>query len=608
MQFKVPEALHSALTQYDSVLKQQAKLKKTTDPTKKTAKPKHPHGNVNFLVPADVLSPEELQTTIDHINTQPVDRRYYFFNRPDTYTGDHASVCLIYHHESMWVAAWLPPKKDQGKYVYGLSIAYKNNGSTTSKLWGKYLVTPATQDDPLSLINLSTVQYPKVNRTEYVHCTVYVTKELIKRIVNSDKCVSLSHHHILSGWKLPNVTSWTKKTCKVYRRIEAFEGELRKTIPNIGSEHPFSLLAAKNFGTFMADRTEHSLTGNMKEWCQKHELTLDTLLEYILEQYKNYLPEHAVPLVLKHFYSPAIKAELTKHYALAYHWFESSSSGSSMKNADPITRPIEDIFRICHMIIIITSIWNDVPVDYFRSRLDDFILIENPQSLFQSSRWQTYDTHNHLQWLADNMQVKTFFNMFDKMTQEHKQTQEGLSYDIVGRRRYVNVREWIDTMSMLSRLVNHTTTNLLPAPERPKRWRLTEWHDQLASHHWKIKTPNEILPQDLFPQPISINNNDSKLTFFQPKDIHQLAEWGQAVRNCVGSAGYGDGIKKHKHFIVLGMIDRQPFFTIQLDMHNGYMNVKQIVGISNARLTDEQRSLYEESFKQALELQASMVS
>lgn len=608
MQFKVPEALHSALTQYDSVLKQPAKLKNTTSSTKKTAKSKYPHGNVNFLVPADVLSPEELQITIDRINTTPVDRRYYFFNRPDTYTGDHASVCLIYHHESMWAAAWLPPKKDQGKYVYGLSIAYKNNGSTLAKIWGRYLVTPATQDDPLSLINLSTVQYPKVNRTEYVHCTVYVTKELIKRIVNNDKYVSLSNHHILSGWKLPNISSWAKKTFEVYRRIEEFEGELRKTIPNIESEHPLSLLAAKNFGTFIAERMDYSLTGNMEEGCQKHELTLDTFLKYILEQYKNYLPEHVVPLVLKHFYSPAIKAELTKHYALANHWFESSSSGSSMKNADSITRPIEDIVRICHMIIMITSIWNDVPVDYFRSRLDDFTLIENPQSLFQGNRWQGYSTHNHLQWLADNMQVKTFFNMFDKMTQEHKQTQEELSYAIVGRRRYVNVREWFDTMSMLSRLVSHTTTNLLPAPERPKRWRLTEWHDQLASDHWKIKTPNEILPQDLFPQPININNNGIKLTFFQPKDIHQLAEWGQAVRNCVGSAGYGDGIKKHKHFIVLGMIDRQPFFTIQLDMHNGYMNVKQIVGISNARLTDEQRSLYEESFKQALELQASMVS
>lgn len=608
MQFKVPEALHSALTQYDSVLKQQAKVKKATDPTKKTAKPKHPHGNVNFLVPADVLSPEELQITIDLINTQPVDRRHYLFNRPDTYTGDHASVCLIYHHESMWIAAWLPPKKDQGKYVYGLSIAYKNNKTTTDKLWGKYVVSTATQNDSLSLINLSTVRYPKVNRTEYMHCTVYVTKELIKRIVNDGKYVSLSNHYILSGWKLPNVSSWAKKTCELYPKITEFENQLRKTIPNIGSEHPFSLLAAKDFGTFIAERMEYSLTGDIKGWCKNHELTLDSLLEYILDLYKDYLPKHVVPFVFKHFYSPAIKAELTKRYALGNHWFESSSSGSSMKNADSITRPIEDIFRICHMIITITSIWNDVPVDYFRSRLDDFTLIENPQSLFQSNRWQRYDTHNHLQWLADNMQVKTFFNMFDKMTQEHRQTQKELSYAIVGRRRYVNVREWIDTMHMLNRLVNHATTNLLPAPERPKRWRLTEWHDQLASDHWKIKTPNEILPQDLFPQPININNNGTRLTFFQPKDIHQLAEWGQAVRNCVGSAGYGDGIKKHKHFIVLGMIDRQPFFTIQLDMHNGYMNVKQIVGISNARLTYEQRALYEESFRQALELQASMVN
>jgi hypothetical protein len=604
MQFKVPEALHSVLTQYDSVLKQQAKLKKVTDPTKKTTKPKHPHGNVNFLVPADVLSPEELQTTIDHINTQPVEHRHYLFNRPDTYTGDHASVCLIYHYESMWLAAWLPPKKDQGKYVYGLSIAYKNNVTTTSKLWGTYLVTTKTQNNPLSIINLGTVQYPKVNRTEYLHCTVYVTKELIKRIANSSKYVLSSGHPIFSGWKLPNVNSWSKKTCHLYPTIEEFQKELCKTIPNIESEHPFSLITAKNFGTFIAERTEYSLTGNMREWCEKHELTFDTLLEYILDQYNNYLPEHIKPIALKHFNSPAIKAELAKHYALANHWFESSTAGSSMKNADSITNPIEDIFRICQMIIIVTSIWNDVPVDYFRSRLDDFILIRDPQNFFQVNRWQEYKIQRHLQWLADNMQVKTFFNMFDKMVQEHKQEQAELSYPI----KYINVRTWIDTINMLIRLVDHSTANALPAPERPKRWRLMEWHDQLASDHWKIKTPNEVLPQDLFPQPININNNGIKLTFFQPMDIHQLAEWGQAVRNCVGSAGYADGVKKHKHFIVLGMIDNHPFFTIQLDMHNGYMNVKQIVGLSNARLSDQERSLYEESFKQALELQASMVS
>jgi hypothetical protein len=112
------------------------------------------------------------------------------------------------------------------------------------------------------------------------------------------------------------------------------------------------------------------------------------------------------------------------------------------------------------------------------------------------------------------------------------------------------------------------------------------------------------MPQDLFPAPIKVEHLGSVWTFFQPRDIHQLGQWGQAVRNCVGNASnYREGVKKKTHFIVLAMIDQRPRFTVQLKVSNGVLNVDQIADIGNRRLDDNERSSYELTFAKALILQ-----
>jgi hypothetical protein len=112
------------------------------------------------------------------------------------------------------------------------------------------------------------------------------------------------------------------------------------------------------------------------------------------------------------------------------------------------------------------------------------------------------------------------------------------------------------------------------------------------------------MPQDLFPAPIKVEHLGSVWTFFQPRDIHQLGQWGQAVRNCVGNASnYREGVKKKTHFIVLAMIDQRPRFTIQAKVSNGVLNVDQIADIGNRRLDDNERSSYELTFAKALILQ-----
>jgi hypothetical protein len=56
------------------------------------------------------------------------------------------------------------------------------------------------------------------------------------------------------------------------------------------------------------------------------------------------------------------------------------------------------------------------------------------------------------------------------------------------------------------------------------------------------------------------------------------------------------------------MIDGKPTFTIQLDVSMGVMNVVQIAGVGNQRLSDEEREQYSMAFKQALQSRESELS
>jgi hypothetical protein len=201
------------------------------------------------------------------------------------------------------------------------------------------------------------------------------------------------------------------------------------------------------------------------------------------------------------------------------------------------------------------------------------------------------------------MPVASFFSILEKeYEREMNTTHTRYNYDSDLQCSRFYYSNWSDTISMLDTILAHNACATEPLTlDVPKRWRLMEFHDHVQSIAWKVKNKNESLPQDLFPEPVKLELGSSKWTFFQPVDTHQLAAWGQAVRNCVGSAsGYADGVCKKKHFIVLCMIDSKPMFTIQLEVNMGMMSVKQIAGIGNARLTDEERELYTTAFSKAL--------
>jgi hypothetical protein len=246
-------------------------------------------------------------------------------------------------------------------------------------------------------------------------------------------------------------------------------------------------------------------------------------------------------------------------------------------------------------IYMIHQIWPDCPVDYYRTYFEE-LRVTNLNHL--------RTTDKLVDWLREHMPVSSFFNMMRKYVEQSKKEDRRMSTFSDHEYFIYSWFEMNDTFSMMARIFQDDKQI-----EAPKRWRMPDFHDYVQAEAWKVTNRKEALHQDLFPQPIKVNVSGSDWTFFQPVDTHQLAQWGQAVRNCVGSAGrYADDIKKRKHFIVLCMIDSKPTFTIQLDVSMGVMNVIQIAGVANQRLSVDQHEQYSTAFKQALQSRESELS
>jgi hypothetical protein len=255
-----------------------------------------------------------------------------------------------------------------------------------------------------------------------------------------------------------------------------------------------------------------------------------------------------------------------------------------------IAKPIEKLIQYCSGIAWIISIWDkDVPVDYYQTYGEVLTNIG-----FTGWRMSTEDIAKH--WLKNNMPVASMFNLLQKYY-DKELTRVDNSIPRFDR----SFSELSDTLQMINTILK-SEVELTP----PNRWRIDEFHDHVQAEAWKITNPLVDLPQDLFPEPIKVQHQDTKWTFFQPKDTHQLSQWGQAARNCIGASGYAEEVKKHKSFIVLCMYDNKPHFTIQLTLEHGVLNVQQIKGTSNRILTAVEEVTYSEAFKQALEVRSTI--
>ena len=567
MNFRLPTNLQTKLVAYDPQLKALARTQKQST----TKKSKYPLGNPVDLIPNDIIPAARLQDAIDDINQEAAPSRYREFTKvTDAGTITHA---VLYHYESVWYAAWLPPSDKEADYIYGYTYAYKDT-DTTRKALPYSLRTGSTH------ANDACVSKPS-GRCTFVTYTQQVTKQDV--IDGRDT----------RNWNIPGVAAYAKKSRRLREPINRFEAQVQMSIPQWeDSRNIFERIKTTCIADLLtnSNQTDYWITRNKSKWLP----SVDNVFNFIKEEdttYALYIISHGCSgykSILHILDTPFFRKWIQNKCNESIELFNNPDSETKAG----IIQPWNTIFHLCKRIYTIHNIWGDkCPLDYYQTNLDALLGVTIDSG---------YRTKVSYPWLVQHMPVASFFTWINKFyeTREAESNSYKHYYKSSHTGLYVyDFRELEDTLSMVTTVLENKG-ELAP----PKRWRITEFHDYVQAEAWKITNVNEGLPQDLFPGPVKVQHNEQQWTFIQPIDTHQLAAWGQAVRNCVGNAtGYAEGVRKKQHFIVLCMIDNKPQFTVQLKVSMGMMTVDQIAGLSNARLTEEQRESYTKVFGQALQ-------
>jgi hypothetical protein len=570
MQFHLPSNLQQELLAYDPKLKALAKQQEGKKPTKKA---KYPLGKIPYLIPEDVVRFSYQDDAIERINASAAPNRYHRFTKVvDVATPQARTIttAIIYHFEQCWYAAWLPPKGQEDNYVYGYAYGFKDTAAAAKVLPREIWTSKekCTQHE----LGRGSIAYT------YSAC---ITKEMI--VAGDDK----------RNWRVAGVASYYQKGREIHACVNQFESQLMTTIPTWTDCRSMfdrikckSILDALEFPSALTnvieDRSTFQLTVDdmvslANTWLSKNNYTSTTYLSI----------EKIQHIITTPFIKKQLQLMLDKSVA--------QYNNPDNEHRKYIKYGYKEFEQTTNSIYMIHQIWPDCPVDYYRTYFEE-LRVTNLNHL--------RTTDKLVEWLREHMPVSSFFNMMRKYVEQSKKEDRRMSTFSDHEYFIYSWFEMNDTFSMMARIFQDDKQI-----EAPKRWRMPDFHDYVQAEAWKVTNRKEALHQDLFPAPIKVNVDGSDWTFFQPVDTHQLAQWGQAVRNCVGSAGrYADDIKKRKHFIVLCMIDSKPTFTIQLDVSMGVMNVIQIAGVANQRLSVDQHEQYSTAFKQALQSRESELS
>jgi len=568
MQFQLPSNLQTELLAYDPTLKVLAQKDKPTT----AKKAKYPLGNIPHLIPHNVVRESDQQAAIDHINQQKAPDRYRVFTTPVDVATPQARlkvIAILYHYEQVWYAAWLSPKQQANEYVYGHAYAFKNTAAAAKTaphhIW--------TSKDKC-------IEHEGSRGVQTFTYSMNITEENIKA---KDEYGFSSYK-----WRASNL--YCQKGYQIKDNVVVeFEKSLRENIPTWeDSRGLFDRMRCKN----IFDAIE--MPKQMYEFIDpKHGFTVDALVaaaeEFNVRSTMTSGTYCALTSIAHIITKPAIKKLLQVHLDQCMARYNDPNN----HHQKPIRQSWSTFLQVINAIDWINNIWPDCPIDYYQNYYQELLCVK-----LHHIRTHSIDANRNIliDWLREHMPVASLFKMMRKYVEGQDLSTRWTDSD-VGYARY-GFHELNDTFSMAIRILKHCG-ELAP----PKRWRINEFHDYVQAESWKIQNPNESLRQDLFPEPIRVTRNGETWSFFQPVDTHQLAMWGQAVRNCVGAAShYADDIKKRKHFIVLCIIDGKPIFTIQLVVDMGLMSVKQIAGVANQRLTKEEREAYTEAFHEALRL------
>ena len=523
----------------------------------------------------------------------------------------------------------------------------------------------------------------KVGRTNWRYKTVYVTKDMIKQGHDYEPAEGIFTNRKVESWheKSGNL----KEQLKEWRRVLRGSIPVWKTADEqrgyyssrdlplfnrlFPEQNTLGYVIKKNY-EYRQENWEHTYRGEVKE--ENKYLVLDPMKKWDVDSLKSLLFRltNKNPLDLyerRHnigdpFWKEGGMVEKPYfrkmlHYALKDSQDRLESSGD--QTTEFVTVPIEHMLHMIKWVNYILSVWPDTPIDYFQTYEKYLLVVRIPSPMKDMGYYRSRGAYQQSEWIENQakmveikkkylkqMPVKTFFEIVKKRAEEHNAEGHTSSYDFDSKMHSHTAyfREWTDTISLLddiigsqvlegtgletaSREVAMSTKSLdMKSVEisKPRRWRLTEFHDHLMGIQWKTRNEDFNLPQDLFAKPVKVTwqqayvddlssgviskdsmmwseKENSVISFFQPITSHQLADWGRAVRNCVGNSSYASAINKKRYFIVLAMVDHKPRYTIQLKLSDGVLVVDQIADIGNRRLSDEERDFVQKSIAYALQ-------
>ncbi len=570
MQFQLPANLREQVAVYDPALRAMIAAQKAANGTAKK-KSTAPLGLPDDLFPTEVLSTEDQLAIVRRINGKAAAGRFEVGA-----TENHAY--LVHHHEKIWLAAWCLITHDdllspEAPYIYGMTVAYKAAASTSD-----------------SINRVSTGNYDRIFNNPDEMTEVKHGRTMFLKRTKLFTLADIQDKDHRPGWN-NHLNAWGTHSTEKYTAARQFTNAIASRIPT-WSNDVFDRIASLKKP--IADAV---IRYRPDRWTSDSILLTTDQINSIMDKDQR-----------KFFDTPYFRREaqqvVEKTNALYY--------DRTIKDLDKVREPFtmwkQQIELACSLIAVYGE---ETPIDYI-------------QKMYEIGRYVRpfYSRTIVDKWFNLHLPIASFVGWFEKHLNETL-TEWKQNPEIIKRTTTSTGQpstafyELNDTINMMRNLWEKQVEGLdytqrektVLQMTRPSRWRLSEFHDHVSAQVWLAGNKNENLPQDLFPEPIKINHLDCVWTFFQPRDIHQLGQWGQAVRNCVGNASnYREGVKKRSHFIVLAMIDQKPRFTVQLKVRNGVLEVDQIADIGNRRLDDTERASYELTFSLALKIREAQLS
>jgi hypothetical protein len=448
--------------------------------------------------------------------------------------------CVLVHHLSMWLAAWVPtdPSAD---YLYGFKCVWKASPSTSNKVESVY-----TNNGNRSAMKEDCTEV-KYGRTVFNEWGKVITT------------ASVEAGEVYLPWHTL-IERWGKHSTDKYRLAQ------RVLTENIKARLPQWDDTSGIFDRYIWQRNPARIAfeDTTQEWSE------DTIMKRL-------------NLDNKILSTPFFRREIAR----VMEEVRTKAIDPEVKSKGTVQKPWKYLKHQCTFARNFIELYPDASLDYIQQMYEIGHYCDSPYGMSSPTT----------RWIRKNIPVASWVKLFATFTESVKDNMGHEHSHFINTEHF---RELHDTLNMLNTVLHHNNYEI-DRVGRPDRWRISDFHDYFTAEAFKINNVNEALPQDLFPEPIKVDHLGARWTFFQPRDVHQLAQWGSAVRNCVGSASnYREGIKKKTHIIVLAMVDNRPQFTIQFRVVNNMMDVIQVAGVANKTLSPEERSAYELTFASAL--------